>query len=219
MKKLNTLNVVTTAMLCSFAVVMSSALHHLMPDIGKALSPMHLPVFLAGILCGNWMGLICGACAPLLSFLASGRPIFPTGLFPMMFELATYGFLTGTMRNLFVKNPKTHKLASVLALAIAMIAGRIVNGIVGGMVMAMGGAPLWTSILTQFALSFATTWLGIIVQLILIPAILFALQKGGILINYLTDTYQPPNADQQSSGDNQQVDVPLVDGTQDQTTN
>ena len=109
MKKFTTLNVVTTAMLCSFAVVISSALHHLIPDIAKALSPMHLPVFLAGILCGPWLGLIAGACAPLLSFLTSGRPLFPYGLFPMIFELATYGFIIGVMRKIFIKNPKTHK--------------------------------------------------------------------------------------------------------------
>ena len=190
-KKFTTLNVVTTAMLCSFAVVISSALHHLIPDIAKALSPMHLPVFLAGILCGPWLGLIAGACAPLLSFLTSGRPLFPYGLFPMIFELATYGFIIGVMRKIFIKNPKTHKFSTVLSLVIAMVAGRIVNAIVAGIVFAMGGDLFFPTLWTKLGETFALTWIGIIAQLIFIPTILFALQKGGILINYLPDEALP----------------------------
>ncbi len=200
MKKFNTLNIVTTAMLCAFAVVVSSAMHNLAGDITKSISPMHLPVFLAGILCGNWLGLICGACAPLLGFLTSGRPAFPNGLIPMMFELATYGFVTGLMRSIFVKNPKTHKISSVLALIVAMVAGRVVNGIVGGIVLHIGGAPLWASILAKLASGFTSTWMGIVCQLILIPAILFALQKSGTLIKYL------PN--EQPTADTNKVDSP-----------
>lgn len=187
MKKFNTLNVVTTAMLCAFAVVISSAMHNLAGSVTKSLSPMHLPVFMAGILCGNWLGLICGACAPVLGFLTSGRPAFPNSMIPMMFELATYGFVSGLMRNIFVKNPKTHKFASVLALVVAMVAGRVVNGFAGGIVLAIGGAPLGASILAKLASGFTSTWIGIIVQLILVPAILFAMQKSGVLIKYLPD--------------------------------
>lgn len=187
MKKFNTLNVVTTAMLCAFAVVISSAMHNLAGSVTKSLSPMHLPVFMTGILCGNWLGLICGACAPVLGFLTSGRPAFPNSMIPMMFELATYGFVSGLMRNIFVKNPKIHKFASVLALVVAMVAGRVVNGFAGGIVLAIGGAPLGASILAKLASGFTSTWIGIIVQLILVPAILFAMQKSGVLIKYLPD--------------------------------
>ena len=190
MKKFNTLNVVTTAMLCAFAVVISSAMHNLAGSVTKSLSPMHLPVFMTGILCGNWLGLICGACAPVLGFLTSGRPAFPNSMIPMMFELATYGFVSGLMRNIFVKNPKIHKFASVLALVVAMVAGRIVNGFAGGIVLAIGGAPLGASILAKLASGFTSTWIGIIVQLILVPAILFAMQKSGMLIKYLPE--EPP---------------------------
>lgn len=193
MKKFNTLNVVTTAMLCAFAVVISSAMHNLAGSVTKSISPMHLPVFLAGILCGNWLGLICGACAPILGFLTSGRPAFPNAMIPMMFELATYGFASGLMRNIFVKNPKTHKFASVLALVVAMVAGRVVNGFAGGIVLAVGGAPLGASILAKLASGFTSTWVGIIVQLILVPAILFAMQKSGVLIKYLPDEHPKDN--------------------------
>ena len=212
MKKLNTLNVVTTAMLCSFAVVMSSSMHHLSADVAKMFSPMHLPVFLAGILCGQWLGLVCGACAPLLSFLSSGRPLFPYGLFPMVFELATYGFIIGLMRNIFVNNPKTHKFSTILSLAIAMVAGRIVNAIVAAIVFAMGGELFWPTLVTKLAESFAFTWAGIIIQLIFVPAILLALQKGGVLIKYLPDVELPPETPCQ--GQSTQADVADVATTE-----
>lgn len=198
MKKFNTLNVVTCAMLCAFAVVLSSSMHHLAGEVTKSLSPMHLPVFLAGVLCGNWLGLICGACAPILGFLTSGSPTFPDRMIPMMLELATYGFMTGLMRKVFIKNPKTHKVASVLALIVAMVCGRIVAGLAGGVVLAIGGTSLLVGILTKLLSSFTSTWMGIICQLILVPAILFALQKSGVLIKYLPEEFpdDPPAEEQ-----------------------
>lgn len=198
MKKFNTLNVVTCAMLCGFAVVLSSSMHHLAGEVTKSLSPMHLPVFLAGVLCGNWLGLICGACAPVLGFLTSGSPTFPDRMIPMMLELATYGFMTGLMRKVFIQNPKTHKVASVLALIVAMVCGRIVAGLAGGVVLAIGGTSLFVGILTKLLSSFTSTWMGIICQLILVPAILFALQKSGVLIKYLPDEFpDDPHAEEQ----------------------
>ncbi len=188
MKKFSTLNIVTCAMLSALAVVVSSVMHNLFGEWAKMLSPMHLPVFLAGILCGQWLGLICGAVAPLLGFLSSGRPIFPDPLVPMMLELATYGFISGLLRGVFTKNPKTQKFASVLALVCAMVVGRVVNGIAGGVVMAIGGAPLLQSVWLKFVSGFTSTWVGMICQLIAIPAILFAMQKSGVLIKYLDDT-------------------------------
>lgn len=110
----------------------------------------------------------------------------------MIFELATYGFIIGVMRKIFIKNPKTHKFSTILSLVIAMVAGRIVNAIVAGIVFAMGGDLFFPTLWTKLAESFALTWIGIIAQLIFIPTILFALQKGGILINYLPDEALPP---------------------------
>ena len=67
------------------------------PEIGSALSPMHIPVLLAGFLCGPWWALAVGAVAPVLRFALFGMPpIFPTGL-AMCFELATYGLISGLL--------------------------------------------------------------------------------------------------------------------------
>lgn len=186
----NTLNIVTTAMLCALGVIIASALHAFGgKEIAAFFSPMHLPVFLAGILCGQWLGLICGVLSPLMSFLSTGgaRPPFPAQLIPMIVELAIYGFLSGLLRKVFLKNPKTNKFSSVLALVISMIAGRIPAAFVSAIFMTTQEktyfVALWTSLLGKFT----STWPGIIVQLVLIPAIMFALQRSGILLKYLPD--------------------------------
>ena len=36
------------------------------PQVGNALCPMHIPVLLAGFLCGPWWALAVGLVAPLL---------------------------------------------------------------------------------------------------------------------------------------------------------
>ena len=35
------------------------------PQIGRALSPMHIPVLLAGFLCGPWWAMVVGLVAPM----------------------------------------------------------------------------------------------------------------------------------------------------------
>ena len=65
------------------------------PQVGNALSPMHIPVLLCGFLCGWPFGLVVGAAAPLLRFSLFGLPpLFPTGI-AMCFELAVDGTVSG----------------------------------------------------------------------------------------------------------------------------
>ena len=47
------------------------------PEIGSALSPMHIPVLLAGFICGPWWALAVGAVAPVLYGLL-GDALGPT---------------------------------------------------------------------------------------------------------------------------------------------
>lgn len=199
-KTFNTLNVVTTAMLAAVAVILASVFHAFGDmTISSLFSPMHFPVLLCGILCGPYLGLICGVVTPLISFLSTGgaRPPFPAGLIPMIAELAVYGFLTGLMRWVFTKNPKTNKFSSVLALVIAMVAGRLINAVVGAIVLAIAsGNPLLVTFAQKFIGNFTSTWAGIILQLVLIPAILFALQKSGILLKYLSEQSNVEPADE-----------------------
>lgn len=189
--KFTTLNVVTTAMLAAVAVILASVFHAFGDvALSSLFSPMHFPVLLCGVLCGPYLGLICGVVTPLISFLSTGgaRPPFPAQLIPMIFELAMYGFVSGLMRWVFLRNPRTNRFASVLGLIIAMVAGRILNAFVGAFFMMGDKTSYFAALGAKLLGNFTSTWAGIILQLVLIPAILFALQRGGVLIKYLPDT-------------------------------
>ena len=208
----NTLNVVTCAMLSAIAIVLSSVIHHLFGwQIGVLFSPMHFPVLLMGILCGPWLGLIGGTLTPVISFLSSGGPTYDK-LIPMIFELAMYGFLTGMLRSVFLKNPKTNRFASVIALVLAMIGGRLLNAIVGAIIIAVSGEiSFFVALGTKLLGNFTSTWAGIIVQLVLIPVILFALQKSGVLLKYLPDTPTKKATATESAEDTAEETVALAE--------
>ena len=57
--------------------------------------------------------------------------------------------------------------------------------------------PFFVNLWTKFLGNFTSTWLGIILQLVLIPALLLALKKGGILVKYTDD--KPEQTVQQTS--------------------
>lgn len=140
-------------------------------EFGNALCPMHIPVLLCGFLCGWPWGLIVGAVAPLMRSVVFGMPsIFPEAV-GMAFELATYGFVSGL---LYHKLPKSMPYTFV-SLISAMIAGRIVWGIAR---YALAGLTNSTFPFEAFLAGALTTAIpGIIVQLAVIPFILYALEK------------------------------------------
>lgn len=183
----NTLNTVTTAMLCAVAVILASSMHAFMEmGVANLFSPMHFPILLVGILCGPIYGVIGGAVTPLINYLTSGGTFNVQRMVPMMVELAVYGLMTGLLRNVFLKNRVTSKFFSTIVLVIAMVVGRAIHAIVKTFIVSNGQtfiATLWT----YFLADFTGTWAGILVQLILIPALLYALLRGGILIKYIPD--------------------------------
>lgn len=145
------------------------------PTIGRALLPMHLPILLAGFVGGWQTGLIAGLITPLLrSFLIGMPPLFPTAT-AMAFELAAYGFLTG----LFYSKLRGTNLGVLTSLVGAMLGGRIVWGIAQLFLLGLSGASFgWQAFLAG---AFINAVPGIILQLILIPLIVHALQRGGYL--------------------------------------
>ena len=128
------------------------------PTIGSALSPMHIPVLLCGFVCGWPYGLIVGLIAPPLRFALFGMPpLFPTGV-AMMFELATYGLVSGLLYKVFPKK-------------IWGIVTYILTGLSGGeftFAMFLSGA-------------FVTALPGIICHLILVPLVVCSLQKAKLI--------------------------------------
>ena len=144
------------------------------PEIGKRLSPMHIPVFLCGFLCGWPWGLAVGAIAPILRSAIFGMPAMGPDAFSMMFELAAYGFLSGLLYRLLPRKP----WSVYVTLVIAMLVGRLV-----------WGAAKWAFLGTAFtwklflAGAFVNALPGIILHLVLIPPIVLALNKAGFVEN------------------------------------
>lgn len=171
MKNENVKNVVNAA-LCLALCMALPFLTGQIPQIGSALSPMHIPVLLCGFICGWPYGLIVGLIAPILRFLLFGMPpIFPTGI-AMSFELAAYGMVCGI---LYKKLSKT--IPNIyFSLIGSMLAGRIVWGIAMGVIAGVGKAQF--SFQAFLAGAFLKAVPGIICHIILIPIIVIALQKA-----------------------------------------
>ncbi|MEG1527544.1 MAG: ECF transporter S component [Clostridia bacterium] len=175
----------TTAMLVAIGVLMPQILHAI-PNAATLLSPMHIPVLLCGLICGGLMGAICGLLTPTMSFLIFGMPPFPNALVPMVFELVAYGLFSGIFMEIFTQIDKTKKINYLLALVCAMTLGRIVFVIARVILLSLITPDItFVAILVASLTSaFINTWLGILIQLILVPAILLALSKGHILEKY-----------------------------------
>ena len=146
------------------------------PNFGRRLLPMHLPVLLCGFVCGWKWGLLVGFVTPLLRSVLFGMPpMVPTAL-AMAFELAAYGAVAGLCYRRWHGGAKGVSL-SLLA---ALLAGRLVWGLVS--------IPIYSLLTEQtFTLAafwtggFVTAWPGIVLQIVLIPAIVLALEKAKLI--------------------------------------
>lgn len=140
-------------------------------EIGNKLLPMHIPVLLCGFLCGPQYGLLVGFITPLLRSLLFSMPPLPRAI-GMTFELATYGAVTGL---LYRKLPKS-KARIYISLLIAMVAGRLVWGIVSILIYGIEGSAFTWQMFAGGA--FLNAIPGIVVQIILIPVLMLALEKA-----------------------------------------
>ncbi len=163
---------VTAALLAALGVLLPVFFHSI-PQAGAIFLPMHLPVLLCGLLCGAPYGLLCGILAPLASFLITGMP--PMAILPaMLCELATYGLVAGLLTRLV--RGKNSLLGLYFPLVGAMLCGRIVAGLVNGFLFQAGTYSLQA----WLTASFVTSLPGIAIQLVLLPALIFALQKARV---------------------------------------
>lgn len=144
------------------------------PQIGAALCPMHLPVLLAGFLCGPWWAAAVGMIAPLSRHALFVMPPLLTAI-AMAFELLTYGLLSGLLYRLLPR-----RISSVyISLICAMVGGRIVWGVAQVVILGLTNSTFsWTAF---WAGAVANAVPGIIVQLVLIPILVVALQRARIV--------------------------------------
>ena len=167
---------VTAAMLLALGLVLPFLTGQI-PQIGKMLCPMHLPVLLCGLLCGWKYGLAVGLILPPLRYvLFFAPPLFPTGT-AMAFELAAYGFLAGF---LYARSRWQCVVALYRCLIAAMLGGRVVWAVVQVILSGVSGqAFTWQMFLSG---AFLTAIPGIILQLVFIPAVMVALDRTGLVL-------------------------------------
>ena len=171
MKNISTRSMVYAA-LCLALALLLPFLTGQIPNIGSMISPMHIPVLLCGFLCGAPLAAIVGAVAPILRRLIFGMPpMFPTAT-AMAFELCAYGLLAG----LFYKLLSKSTLNLYLALILAMLGGRVV----WGLAMWLFTGPAFT--FDKFiAGAFVNAVPAILIHIAIIPPIVMALRKAGLI--------------------------------------
>jgi len=141
------------------------------PEIGKMLCPMHLPVLLCGFICGPRYAAIIGFICPLMRSVLFNMPIMYPSAIGMAFELMTYGLISGLLSEKWGNRSYRDIYA---ALIIAMIAGRVIWGIAQIVLLGIKGNTFTMSAFLSGAILNAIP--GIILQLILIPLLVKSLK-------------------------------------------
>ena len=147
------------------------------PEIGAALSPLHIPAILCGFICGWPWGLAVGFISPILRSLIFGMPPMMPKAIGMAFEIATYGAVSGLLYKLLPRKP----WSVYVSLISAMIAGRVVWGVVR---FALAGLQHSTFPFSAFLAGAVLDAVpGIILHIVLIPIIVMALEKAKLTLN------------------------------------
>ena len=163
------------AMFLSIAMVLPLIILQI-PEIGKMLSPMHIPVLLCGFMCGWPWGLAVGLIAPPLRSVIFGMPaMFPEAV-AMAFELAAYGAVSGLLYRMLPRR-KWAVYASLLA---AMIIGRLVWGLVRLFLAGVSGSAFTAAMFLGGAVTGAMP--GIIMHIVLIPVLVMLMEREGLVL-------------------------------------
>lgn len=165
--KNQTEKIVLSGLFIAIGIIMAPIFHA--ADLGGVIAPLHFPVLIAGIILGWKYALAIGILTPMLSFLMPfGIPDIVRAL-AMAAELSAYGFVIGFVFQ-YLKPFKTRLFNIYLALIIAMLAGRLVGGAVTALIMGLqGNAYSFQAFLLAY---FVTTFPGIVMQILIVPAII-----------------------------------------------
>lgn len=170
-----TKNLTLSAMFLAIGLVLPLLFTGQLRAVGNMLLPMHLPVFLCGLICGWQYGGLVGLILPVLRSSLFTMPPMPLAVV-MAFELATYGALAGY---LYGRSKWKCVLALYRSMIAAMLGGRVVWAI-GRMILA-GVSDTGFSLKIFLTSGFVTALPGIILQLTLIPVIMVALDRTGMV--------------------------------------
>lgn len=162
-----TLKLCTGALLLAAGILLPQVFHMIGGQaMGGILLPMHLPVFIAGLLLGPFYGCAIGIITPIISFFVTGMP--PAGKLPfMLIELLTYGLAAGLLRK---KNVNIY-----VSLILAQIAGRVANAL--ALVFATYVLQLNVPAVITVGTAIVTGIPGLILQLVLVPAVVILIER------------------------------------------
>ena len=176
MKKLSSVQKATITAICiALCYVLPVAFHAL--GAGAYFSPMHIPVLLCGLVCGPGYGAFCGIAGPVISS-TTGMP----GIAQLPYflpELMTYGLVSGWMLKL-VRTKRT--IADLfIAMAAAMLLGRVAGGIAQALTVRLLGTAAVFNVTVWVTGYFVTAMPGIICHLVLVPFLYLTLEKAGMI--------------------------------------
>ncbi len=174
MKKISVVKKSIITAVCIALCYVVPLLFHGVQNAGRVFLPMHLPVFLCGLICGWQYGLLCGLAGPALSSLLTSMP--PVAILPsMMLELAVYGCVSGLMMR-FIRTKNTYADLYISLIA-ALLCGRVVAGLLQALIFSKGAYSM-TAWVSGYVV---TSWPGTLIQLVLLPSVVFALMKAHLI--------------------------------------
>lgn len=179
MKNKSIRNITLSAMFLALAIVFAFISGNI-PEVGNTLCPMHIPVMLCGFILGWPYGLLVGFLAPFLKSFLTGVPyLYPTAI-SMAFELSTYGMICGFLYPLLKKKSKNNLISLITTLIISMLSGRLIWGVMRYFLIFFKDGQNFTFNMFLTG-AFISAWPGIIIQLIMIPSVIYLLEKNQII--------------------------------------
>jgi len=153
--------VVLSGLLVAIGLLLPYFTAHAYGIPGTVFLPMHIPVFLIGLLCGPMYGALGGILIPFLSSILTGMPPFFPMLPIIMGELFTYGLVSGLLYHKF-------RMPLYPSLLISMLCGRVIYGLVFTVLLMANNGVLQALSVTGALIKGIP---GIIIQLLLVPVI------------------------------------------------
>ncbi len=150
--------------------------------LGQPISPLHIPALIAGLTLGGFWGGVVGASAPMLGHLVMHAPPSFDKALPMTVECLAYGVISGVAYVLLrrVLKGKPTIVPLLTAQVTAMFLGRIVGGAGKALLMAAGaiGMDAGFTFAAFISAYFVSTAVGAVIHLIIVPAVVIALEKA-----------------------------------------
>ena len=173
MKTSNTRNMILSGFFMAIGLLLPS-IFHLIGGAGPIFLPMHIPVLIAGFFLPPFYAAFVGLLTPVLSSLLTGMPVLYPILPIMMGELMVYGLIVSWLGK--------KQMKSILGrLILAMIAGRLVAGLIVFLLAIGLGLKMNPLIYLQGAI--LTGLPGLVIQILLIPALVMLIQNRNQTLN------------------------------------